>query len=120
MYKQNKCARDILSLQDSEGKWGYFHTHYADNPTPYTTEGALRRLEVLGYTMEDDCIQRAVAYMSDCLSGVKQIPDKAEKNVDWSVFVSLMLLYKRQSCRQCHSPSMGEYRHARLCYAGIR
>jgi len=91
MYKQSKCARDILSLQDSEGSWGYFHTHYADNPTPYTTEGALRRLEVLGYTMDDDCIQRAVAYMSDCLSGVKQIPDKAEKNVDWSVFVSLML-----------------------------
>jgi hypothetical protein len=91
MYKQTKCARDILSLQDSEGKWGYFHTHFSDSPCPYTTESALRRLEVLGYTIKDDCIQRAVAYMSDCLSGIKQIPDKAEKNVDWSVFVSLML-----------------------------
>ena len=91
MYKQGKCARDILSLQDSEGAWGYFHTHFSDSPCPYTTESALRRLEILGYTMEDECIRRAVAYMSDCLSGVKQIPDKAEKNVDWSVFVSLML-----------------------------
>lgn len=91
MYQQTKSARDILSLQDSEGKWGYFHTHFSDSPCPHTTESALRRLEILGYTMEDECIRRAVSYMSDCLVGIKQIPDRVEKNVDWDVFTSLML-----------------------------
>lgn len=33
-----------------------------------TTEQALRRLERLGYTMGDECIQRVVSYMDDCLT----------------------------------------------------
>ena len=91
LYKNTKHAQKICSLQDSEGTWGYFHTHFSDSPSPYTTESALRRLELLGFTIEDDCIQRAVTYMSDCLSGVKTVPDKQEQHVDWSVFTSLML-----------------------------
>lgn len=56
-----------------------------------TTEQALRRLERLGYTIEDECIQRTVSYMSGCLAGKKKIPDRQEKLVDWDVFTSLML-----------------------------
>ena len=91
MYKNSKWARQIISLQDSDGKWGYFHTLFCDSQSPYTTEKALKRLEILGYTIEDDCIQKAVSYMNDCLLGVKQIPDKQEKLADWNVFTSLML-----------------------------
>ena len=56
-----------------------------------TTEQALRRLELLGYTIEDACIQRAVSYMTDCLTGAKTIPDRPEKVSDWHVFSSLIL-----------------------------
>lgn len=91
MHKDTKWAHQIISMQDEEGKWGSFHSLSADSRLPLTTEQALRRLEILGYTIEDDCIQRAVAYMSDCLSGQKQIPDPREKLHDWDVFTSMML-----------------------------
>lgn len=38
----------IISLQNKEGKWGYFHTLYCDSTSPVTTKKALRRLEILG------------------------------------------------------------------------
>ena len=91
MYKNSKWAKQIIEWQDSEGKWGYFHTLYNDSQSPHTTEKALKRLEILGYTIADDCIQKAVSYMNDCLLGVKEIPDKPEKLADWNIFTSLML-----------------------------
>ncbi len=91
MYKNSKWAKQIIEWQDSEGKWGYFHTLFNDSQLPYTTEKALKRLEILGYTIADNCIKKAVLYMNDCLLGVKNIPDKQEKLVDWDVFTSLML-----------------------------
>ena len=53
MYKDTKWAKEIISLQDDEGKWGYFHTLFADSKSSYTTEKALKRLEMFGYTIED-------------------------------------------------------------------
>ena len=91
MYKKSKWATEIIKYQDSEGKWGYFHTLSKDSKSPYTTEKALKRLEILGYTIKDDCIQKAVSYMNDCLLGVKEIPDRQEKIADWNVFTSLIL-----------------------------
>lgn len=91
MHKDNRWARQIISLQDEEGKWGYFHTLSLDSKSPVTTEKALKRLEILGYTMEDDCIKKAVSYMNDCLIGVKDIPDRREKLHDWDIFTSFIL-----------------------------
>ncbi len=56
-----------------------------------TTEQALRRLQYLGFTAADDCIQKAISYMNDCLTGKKEIPDRKEKVQDWPVFSSLIL-----------------------------
>ena len=90
MHKDVKWAKQIISLQDGEGKWGTFHS--LSQPTDkITTEQALRRLERLGYTIEDECIQKAVSYMNDCLIGEKSIPDYREKVHDWKIFTSLML-----------------------------
>lgn len=91
MHKDNKWAKQIISLQDEEGKWGYFHTLSSDSKTPITTEKALKRLEILGYTIEDNCINNAVSYMNDCLIGIKDIPDKKEKHHDWDIFTALLL-----------------------------
>lgn len=91
MHKDTKWAHDIISLQDHEGKWGCFHSLSQFYNSPITTEQALRRLERLGYTIEDKCIQKAVSYMSDCLVGKKTIPDRVEKVGDWNTFTSLML-----------------------------
>lgn len=91
MHKDTKWAQQIISLQDKEGKWGYFHTLFFDSKSPITTEQALKRLEILGYTMEDKCIKNAVSYMNDCLVGIKEIPDKREKIHDWDIFTSLLL-----------------------------
>ncbi len=91
MHKNTKWAKQILSMQDSEGKWGGFHSMAQPAGDRLSTEQALRRLERLGYTIEDECIQRAVAYMNDCLTCKKSIPDPIEKVQDWPLFTSLML-----------------------------
>ena len=91
MHKNGKWAKSIISLQEPDGKWGWFHTLSQFYDAPITTEQALRRLERLGYTIEDDCIQKAVMYMDDCLTGKKSIPDRQEKLHDWHIFTSLML-----------------------------
>ena len=91
MHKDGKWAKQIISLQDSEGKWGCFHSLSQFYDASMTTEQALRRLEILGFTIEDPCIQKAVSYMIDCLEGRKAIPDRWEKVSDWDVFSNLIL-----------------------------
>ncbi len=89
--KGGKWAKEIILLQDEEGKWGSFHSMAQPTNKPLTTEQALRRLEQLGYTIEDECIQKAVSYMNDCLTGKKKLPDYREKGIDWDVFTDLIL-----------------------------
>lgn len=91
MHKDGKWAKQIISLQDKEGKWGIFHSLAQPVAENITTEQALRRLERLGYTIEDECIQKAVSYMNDCLTRKKDIPDYREKVHDWDIFTSLIL-----------------------------
>lgn len=91
MHKGGKWARQIIEWQDDEGKWGDFHSLAVPGNSHITTEQALRRLEKLGYTMEDECIQKAVQYMNDCLVRKKSIPDRVEKIHDWNVFTALLL-----------------------------
>ena len=90
-HKNTKWACNIISLQDNEGKWGCFHSLSQFYNSPMTTEQALRRLQRLGFTIDDDCIQKAVGYMTDCLMGKKEIPDRKKKVQDWTVFSNLML-----------------------------
>lgn len=91
-YKESRWASEIISLQQRDGSWGYFHS--LCDPTknmPMTTEQALKRLQILGFTIDDEPIQRAVSYMHSCLAGDNQIPDRREKLHDWDLFTSLML-----------------------------
>jgi hypothetical protein len=91
-FKDGKWAKEILDLQYQNGSWGYFHT--LSKPTskqPLTTEQALRRLEILGYTINDKPIQKAIKYLQNCLSGKDNIPDRAEKQLDWEKFRDLMI-----------------------------
>ena len=90
-YKSSKWAKEVIGLQKEDGSWGYFHT--LSNPVnrhSITTEQALRRLQILGYTIDDLPIERAVEYLHDCLTGKSQIPDRREKLHDWDIFTSLM------------------------------
>ncbi len=91
MYKDSKWAKEIISLQDKDGLWGYFHTLSEPKKQPITTEQALRRLQILGYTIEDTCIQKTVSYMHNCLIGKVEMPDRREKTHDWDIFTQLML-----------------------------
>ena len=91
-YKDSKWASEIIELQKEDGSWGYFHT--LSNPSKdnrMTTEYALNRLEILGYTINDKPIMKAVSYMKDCLAGRKTIPDRREKVQNWDLFTALML-----------------------------
>jgi len=91
-YRNSKWAAEIIELQKDDGSWGYFHT--LSNPSKrnkITTEQAIRRLEILGYTINDKPILKAVSYMQDCLTGKKEIPDRREKLHNWDIFTSLML-----------------------------
>ena len=91
MYQTGKWARQLIALQHEDGKWGTFHSMSQFYDAPVTTEQALRRLELLGFTEEDPVIQRALAYMEDCLAGRDAIPDHREKIHDWDVFTALIL-----------------------------
>ena len=91
MHKDSKWAKDIIALQEDDGKWGWFHSLSQFYQSPITTEQALRRLLYLGFTIEDDCIKKAVSYMNDCLIGNNNIPDRREKLHDWDIFTSLIL-----------------------------
>jgi hypothetical protein len=56
-YKDSKWAKNIITSEHEDGNWGYFHS--LSNPTymnKITTEQALRRLEILGFTEEDTVI----------------------------------------------------------------
>ena len=91
MHKNGKWAKQIIEWQNADGSWGDYHSLAVAGNSRITTEQAIRRLERLGYTIEDECIQKAVQYMSDCLVGKKTIPDRVEKVHDWNVFLSLIL-----------------------------
>lgn len=92
-YKNTKSAKDILKLQKEDGTWGnQFHSlALPNNRYPLTTEQALRRLKILGFTLEDEPIQRAVSCMVSCLRGERKIDNYSEKGHDWNLFTELML-----------------------------
>ena len=91
MHKDTRWPQQIISMQEKDGKWGFFHTPSGSSRRPITTEQALWRLERRGYTIEDICIQKACSYMNNCLVGQAEVPDRREKILDWEIFVSLML-----------------------------
>jgi hypothetical protein len=92
-YKNSKWAKQIIELQHDDGSWGVFHSLSNPNPKyPMTTEQALRRLEILSFTIDEKPIKKAVKYMNDCLIGKKNIPDREEKtHVPWRKYIELML-----------------------------
>ncbi|MDO5397714.1 MAG: hypothetical protein Q4G33_07270 [bacterium] len=62
-YKNGKRAEKIISLQNSDGTWGnMFHSLCPPNKRyPLTTEQALRRLKILGFTIKDAPIRKALS-----------------------------------------------------------
>jgi len=57
-------AREIISQQKLDGSWGNFHClSWPVKGQALSTEQALRRLYILGYTAEDKPIRRAIKYM---------------------------------------------------------
>ena len=86
MKYDNKWVRQIAGLQHKDGSWGCFHT--LSRPTkeqPITTEQALRRLRILGLTVEDEPIGRALEYMRNVLKG-KIRTSQREKVLNWDAF----------------------------------
>jgi len=80
-YKNGIFAKEIITLQNNEGIWGDFHSMAIPRvKVPLTTEQALRRLKILGFTIEDDVIQKAIEYLRDCLIGKKKMPDGGSLN----------------------------------------
>lgn len=92
-YKNGQIAQHIINLQREDGTWGNeFHSMaMPNNKTPLTTEQALRRLQLLGFTLEDVPIRKTVNCMTSCLRGERKIDDYWEKTQDWNLFTKLML-----------------------------
>jgi hypothetical protein len=96
-YKDSKWAKKIIELQYDDGSWGFFHTFYNRyQKLPITTEQALRRLYVLGYTIDDLPIRKAVNYLHNCLDRKIKYPDHPEGSPDenfknFYIAVDLML-----------------------------
>lgn len=92
-YKNGKIAQQIIMLQNDDGTWGNeFHSLSIPNSKkPLTTEQALRRLKLLGFTILDEPIKKAVDCMTACLNGERKIDNYREKSRDWDLFTKLML-----------------------------
>ncbi len=91
-YKTGKWAGQILELRNNDGMWGNFHTLSKPvNNKSITTEQAIRRLRILGYTKEDEPIQTVLERMCLCVKGRQKIDDYSEKTHDWALFEKLML-----------------------------
>lgn len=92
-HKDGMFAKEIIELQNEDGTWGNeFHSlSVPTNRHPLTTEQALRRLKVLGYTIEDEPIRNAVECMTACLRGERKIDNYWEKTHDWELYTRLML-----------------------------
>ncbi len=90
MYKDGRWAREILALQRPDGLWGPFHTLSEPRINVLSTEQALRRLRILGYTIEDAPIQQALDGLHGYLAGTRPIPDRREKTIDWDIYLQLM------------------------------
>lgn len=102
-YRNGKWANQIIFMQHPDGSWGCFHTPRVDSDTPMTTEMALLRLELLGYTAEDECIQRAIAHMETLLH-TGELPEGKEKTSDFEIFVDLIVATRiRRFTDQCES-----------------
>ena len=68
-----------------------------------TTETALLRLELLGYTAEDKCIKRAITHMETLLH-TGELPEGKEKTSDFETFVDLIVAARiRIFTNQCES-----------------
>lgn len=81
-------------MQNPDGTWGsQFHTLSMPDRRQglITTEQALRRLKILGFTIGDEPIKRAVGCMCACLRGERRIDDYWEKGHDWALFTRMML-----------------------------
>ena len=90
-YKESKWAMKIIELQREDGSWGNFHSMAAPtSKQPITTEQALRRLEILGYTINDKPIKKAVKYLENCFTGKSINPDRVEKLHNWKIFTELI------------------------------
>ncbi len=92
-HKDGKLANKIIQLQNNDGTWGLvFHSLSQPNKRyPLTTEQALRRLKVLGFTINDTPIRKAVDCMILCLHGERKIDTYWEKTHNWELFTQLML-----------------------------
>jgi len=91
-YKNGKWAAEIIDSQKDDGSWGYFHSlAMPTSGKAITTEQAINRLRRLGFTKDDEPIQKALTYMRDCLANTSLLPDPREKRVDWDIFIELML-----------------------------
>jgi hypothetical protein len=90
-YRNGKWAKIIIDMQLDDGSWGYFHTIYKDSKLPISTEQALRRLEILGFTSDDKPIKKALKYMHNCLIGKTQYPDRVEKFANWHIGTEFLL-----------------------------
>ena len=102
-YRNGKWAKQIISMQHPDGSWGCFHTLRVDSDTPMTTEMALLRLELLGYTAEDNCIKKAIAHMETLLH-TGELPEGNEKTSDFETFVDLIAAARiRRFTDQCES-----------------
>lgn len=92
-HTRGKHAQEILAAQHPDGTWGeMFHSFAQPNgKSPLTTEQALRRLKVLGFTIEDEPIRRIVDCMVTCLKGERTIDNYRESGYDWDLFSRMML-----------------------------
>ena len=91
MKQANLGIDPLVALQHPDGSWGCLHSLSQPTPArPFTTEQALRRLQVLGLTRDDPPIQRALDYLHAVMAHRAVPPDRREKGLHWDRFEQMI------------------------------
>jgi len=89
---QHEWVTKIIQQQWEDGSWGRFHSMNTSSNSKYTTEGALRRLLILGLDKDDEPIKKAIVYMERYLKKEIDLRDYKEKKHDWTLLTRLFVI----------------------------
>lgn len=114
-YKESKWARSIIERQTKDGLWNGYHNLSIPRKNTDTMEENLRRLEILGYTYEDEPIKKTITYLEENLAGRKPMLDCNGSPMVQDFFVDLInAAWIRRFTKECDAANAIALRWAEL------
>lgn len=89
-YKESKWAKSIIERQTKDGLWTGYHNLSVPRKDTDSMEENLRRLEILGFTYNDEPVRKTIQYLMDNLDGKKPMIDQKGNRMQQDFFVEVL------------------------------